>query len=89
MQTLVLNVGYQPVARVPWERAVVWMLDRVVEVIDEYPEKYIRTPSWSVRMPSIVRFLKATPRKKAIKFSSWRAWLRDAVYWDGALESDD
>jgi 5-methylcytosine-specific restriction endonuclease McrA len=77
VQTLVLNVGYQPVARVPWETAIVWVLDRVVEVVDEYPDRYIRTTNWSVRMPSIVRFLKTTPRKKAIKFSRYNVYARD------------
>src|SRR5262249_32879683 len=77
VQTLVLNVGYQPVARVPWERAIVWFLDRVVEVVDEYPDRYIRSPNWTVRMPSVVRFLKPTPRKKAIKFSRHNVYARD------------
>ncbi len=77
MQTLVLDIGYQPVSRVPWETAIVWALERVVEVIDEYPDRYIRTPSWSVRMPSVVRFVRATPRKKAIKFSRHNVYARD------------
>jgi 5-methylcytosine-specific restriction endonuclease McrA len=77
MLTLVLDVGYQPVSRVPWETAIVWALERVVEVIDEYPDRYIRTPSWSVRMPSVVRFVRATPRKKAIKFSRHNVYARD------------
>jgi 5-methylcytosine-specific restriction endonuclease McrA len=77
VETLVLNVGYQPIARVPWERAILWYLDRVVEIVDEYPDRYIRTPSWSVKMPSIVRHLRATPRKKAIKFSRHNVYARD------------
>ncbi|MGZ4409736.1 MAG: HNH endonuclease [Gaiellaceae bacterium] len=77
MQTLVLDVGYQPVSRVPWETAIVWVLEKVVEVIDEYPDRCIRTPSWSVRMPSIVRFVRALPRKKAIKFSRNNVYARD------------
>ena len=77
MQTLVLDVGYQPVRRVPWEDAIVWVLDRVVEVVDEYPDKYIRTVNWGVKMPSIVRFLRATPHKRAIKFSRHNVYTRD------------
>lgn len=77
MQTLVLNVGYQPVARVPWETSIVWVLDRVVEIVDEYPDRYIRTANWSVRMPSIVRFLRPTPRRRAIKFSRHNVYSRD------------
>jgi len=77
VQTLVLDVGYQPVSRVPWETAILWALDKVVEVIDEYPDRYIRTPSWSVRMPSVVRFVRALPRKQAIKFSRHNVYARD------------
>ena len=77
MQTLVLNVGYQPIGRVQWETAIVWVLEQIVEVIDEYPDRYIRTVSWSVRMPSIVRFLRSIPRQKAIKFSRHNVYARD------------
>jgi 5-methylcytosine-specific restriction endonuclease McrA len=77
VQTLVLNIGYQPVARVSWETAIVWVLDKIVEVVDEYPDRYIRTINWTVRMPSVVRFLRATPRKKAIKFSRHNVYARD------------
>ena len=77
MQTLVLDVGYQPVRRVPWEDAIVWVLERVVDVVDEYPDRYIRTVSWSVKMPSVVRFVRATPHKRAIKFSRHNVYTRD------------
>src|SRR5262249_652135 len=65
------------ITRVPWETAIVWVLEKVVEVIDEYPDRDIRTPGWSVRMPSIVRFVRALPRKKAIKFSRHNVYARD------------
>ena len=51
--TLVLDVGYQPITCTTWQSAIVWVLDRVVEVVDEYPDKYIRTPSWQVQMPPL------------------------------------
>lgn len=76
-ECLVLDVAMQPVSRVPWETAIVWVLDRVVRVVDEHPDKYIRTVSWQVRMPSIVQFLKPIPRKRAIKFSRQNVYLRD------------
>ena len=47
--TLVLDVGYQPIACTPWQSAIVWVLDRVVEVVDEYPDRYIRTPGWQAQ----------------------------------------
>lgn len=77
-QTLVLDLSYRPVARETWKTAIVKVLvDRVAEVVDEYPDKYIRTPNWQVKMPSVIRLLKPVPRKKAIKFSRHNVWLRD------------
>ncbi len=77
MQTLVLDVGYQPLSRVPWETAIVWVLERVVEVVESYPDRYINTVSWRVNMPSIVRFVKPIVKKRAIKFSRHSVYARD------------
>lgn len=76
-QTLVLDIGYQPISRVPWQTSIVWVIEKLVEVVDEYPDKYVRSPSWSVNMPSVVRFLKPIRRKKAVKFSRNNVYLRD------------
>ena len=75
--TWVLDVGYQPIAGTTWQSAIVWVLDRVVEVVDEYPDRYIRTPSWQVNMPSVVRFMKPIARRRAIKFSRHNVYARD------------
>lgn len=77
METLVLDVSYLPVARVPWETAIVWVLDKVVDIVEHYPDKHIRTVSWTVDMPSVVRFVKPFNRRKAIKFSRHNIYLRD------------
>lgn len=75
--TLVLNVSYQPIACAPWQSAIVWVLERMAETVEEYPDRYIRTPNWQVNMPSIVRLLKPIRRKRAVKFSRQNVWLRD------------
>lgn len=77
MQTLVLSAGYRPIGRVPWETSIVWVLEKLVEVVDEYPDRYIRTVGWSVKMPSIVRFLRPIQRKRAVKFSRHNVYARD------------
>jgi len=74
---LVLDIAYQPWQFVSWQEAIVWVLDKVVEVVDEHPDRYIRTPSWKVNMPSVVRFLRTVPKKKAIKFSRRNVYIRD------------
>ena len=77
-QVLVLDVAYRPTARIPWQQAIVNVIvDRIAEVVEEYPDRYIRTPNWSVKMPSVIRLIKGTPRKRAIKFSRYNIWARD------------
>lgn len=75
--TLVLDVGYRPFQVVAWEEAIVWVLEKVVEVVDEYPDKSIRTVNWAVKMPSIVRFVRPIPCKRAVKFSRHNVYTRD------------
>ena len=75
--TLVLDVGYRPIACAPWQTAIVWVLEKAVEVVDEYPDRYIRSPSWQCKMPSVVRLLKPVRRKHAIKFSRQNVYARD------------
>ena len=92
METLVLDVSYMPVMRVPWEKAIVWVLDKVVEIVDEHPDKFVRTVNWSVKMPSIVRFVKPIHKKKAVKFSRTNVYARDkgrCQYCGGRCARDD
>ena len=49
----------------------------LIEVIEEHPDRYIHTPSWTVNMPSVVRHLRYIPRDKSVKFSRNNVYLRD------------
>ena len=76
--TLVLDLGYRPVAREPWQVAIVKVLvDRVAEVVEAYPDKYIHAPNFTVELPSVIRLLKPIRRKRAVKFSRQNVWVRD------------
>lgn len=77
-QTLVLDSSMRPVGRMPWQVAIVKVVcDRIAEVIVEYPDKYIHTPNWTVKTPSVIRLLKPVKRKRVIRFSRLNVWLRD------------
>ena len=77
MRTLVLDQGYQPHRIVSWQRAVVMMFDGKVEVVEEYDED-IRSVSITIKMPAVVRMLRAIRgRKRAIKFSRMNVATRD------------
>lgn len=78
METLVLNPGYEPVARVPWQRAVTLLFLGKVEVVEEYEDREIRSVTFVVKMPSVVRLFRALRgSKRAIKFSRENVYARD------------
>lgn len=78
MQTLVLSHAYEPVARVPWQRAITLLWEGKVEVIEEYENQTVRSVTLEVKIPSIIRFLsKIRDRKRAVKFSRENVYTRD------------
>jgi 5-methylcytosine-specific restriction endonuclease McrA len=78
MDTLVLSQSYQPVGRIPWQRAMTLFFLGKVEVIEEYENREVRSVTISLQMPSIVRFLhKVRRKKKAVKFSRENVYTRD------------
>lgn len=78
MDTLVLSPGYEPVAKVPWQRAITLLWEGKVEVVEEYEDKWVHSVTLEFKMPSVIRFLKAIRgRRRAIKFSRENVYLRD------------
>lgn len=78
METLVLDTSYVPVARVHWQRALTLLFMGKVEVVEEYEDREIRSVTMTIKMPSIIRFLRAMKsKKKAIKFSRSNIHTRD------------
>ncbi|MEW6432205.1 MAG: HNH endonuclease [Myxococcota bacterium] len=78
METLVLNAGWQPVARIPWQRAITLLFLGKVEIVEEYEDRTIRSVTFEVKMPSVVRFLRMLKRRKpVIRFSRENVYARD------------
>lgn len=79
METLVLNPGYEPIARVPWQRAMTLLFLGKVEIVEEYENREIRAVTFVVKVPAVVRLLRALRGKhKHIKFSRENVYSRDA-----------
>lgn len=78
MDTLVLNPSYQPIGRLSWQRAVTLLFQGKVEIVEEYTDKEVRSVTFVIKMPSVVRLLRALrgPRK-AVKFSRENVYARD------------
>jgi 5-methylcytosine-specific restriction endonuclease McrA len=78
METLVLDQSYLPVARVHWQRAITLFFMGKVEIVDEYEDQEIHSMTFSMKMPSIVRFIRSIrSKKKAVKFSRENVYARD------------
>jgi 5-methylcytosine-specific restriction endonuclease McrA len=78
MDTLVLNATYQPLCRVPWQRAITLIFSGKVEVVDEYEDKTIRSVTFELKMPSVIRFLRYLKwRKPQVRFSRENVYARD------------
>lgn len=78
MECLVLDVSYRAHSRISWEEAIIKVLiDKTVEIVEEYPDRYINTVNWTVKMPSVVRLIMPVRREKAVKFSRHGIYARD------------
>lgn len=76
MRTLVLDQGYQPHRIVSWQRAVLLLFAGKVEVIEEYDED-IRSVTITIKMPAVVRLLRAIQDRRGVKFSRINVATRD------------
>lgn len=77
MQTLVLDAGYSPVARVSWQRAVTLLWEGKVEVVESY-DAVVRSVTLELQLPAVIRFLRSVrARKKGIRFSRENVYARD------------
>ncbi|HAA55094.1 MAG TPA: HNH endonuclease [Myxococcales bacterium] len=78
MDTLVLSVGYEPMDRISWQRAMMLWASGKVEIVEEYEDRQIRTVRIDLRMPSVVRLLRYIPRRKSrVRFSRHNVYARD------------
>jgi 5-methylcytosine-specific restriction endonuclease McrA len=77
MQTLMLDQGYAPIKVIPWQRALRLLTLGKVEVVEEY-DREVRTSYLVIKMPAVVRLLRAFRRvKKPVKFSRVNIYGRD------------
>ncbi|RKG87132.1 HNH endonuclease [Corallococcus terminator] len=78
METLVLSQSYEPVARIPWQRAIHLLFQGKVEVVEEYEDRVVRSVTVELRMPSVIRFVRALWKgPRGIRFSRENVYQRD------------
>lgn len=77
-QVLLLDNGYRPIRVTGWKRAVIMILDERAEVVHE-TDKEIHSPSITLKVPSVIRLIKAVkiPLKAQIPLNRRSLALRD------------
>jgi len=75
---LTLDRGYQPVGKIPWQRAITLYYQDKVDIVEYYDDREVRSVTVTIKMPSVVRFRnKFRRRKKQVKFSRVNVYERD------------
>lgn len=75
---LVLNMSYEPLQVVPWQRAMTLFVQGKAEIVDTH-EREARTPSFSFRIPSVLRLLQMVRmrRRPQVQFTRANIYQRD------------
>lgn len=76
--TLLLNSDYMPIKVISWQRAVcLWFSDKV-EIVEEYNDFDLRSVSFTMKCPAVVRLLSYVKAfRKSVKFSRLNIFHRD------------
>lgn len=78
METLLLNSGFEPIAKIDWQKAITLIFTGKAEIVESYEDKDIRSVSVTIKMPAVVRLLKfMRGGYKKIKFSRENVYCRD------------
>jgi 5-methylcytosine-specific restriction endonuclease McrA len=76
-RTLLLSQGYEPIKVISWRRAIALLTLGKVEVVEEYGDE-LRAVSLVIKMPAVVRLLRAFRRHRGVvKFSRVNIAARD------------
>ena len=76
-RALLLNVTYEPLRIISWKRAVSLLTLGKVEVVEEY-DRSVRSVTFSLKMPSVVRMLYYVKGgKRKINVSRANIYARD------------
>lgn len=77
MKVLALSHTYEPLGVIPWERAITLLCSGKVNILSEY-EREVRSPTCTMRVPSVVVFRHNRRAKtKTVRFSRNNIWIRD------------
>ncbi len=74
---LVLNADYSPLRVVPWQRAVVLLLDDKVSVVETYADQFVRSAHDALPHPAVVALNRYTRFRNRVRFNRQNVLARD------------
>lgn len=77
MHALLLNADYRPIKVIPWERALMLLLEEKVDMVADYAGRLIRTVSQAFQMPAVVRLRVYRKPRGRIRFNRQNVLARD------------
>ena len=79
MDTLVLNSAYMPIDRISWREALCSLIKGRAEVVEEYEDWTVSSPTHTWKVPSVIRFITKVVGmfRKGPKFNRHNVDLRD------------
>ena len=77
MRALLLDSTYFPVRIVSWQKAMILVLTNRAEIVEEYPDKQIRTVSQKYNLPRIIKLFARHKNNQHVKFTRFNLFLRD------------
>lgn len=77
--TLLLDNSFQALGTISWQRAVTLLTLGKIEVIESYEDKILRSRTWVIKMPAVVRLINSfrKGKKEEVKFSRQNILTRD------------
>lgn len=76
--TLVLNADYRPHSLVTWQEAIGYLVRGVARVVEEYTDWKVRSPSITIKVPSVIVLVKYVVFRQKVKFNRANIYARDS-----------
>ncbi|MBS1986185.1 MAG: HNH endonuclease [Bdellovibrionales bacterium] len=80
VRVLVLNASYEPIRIVHWQRAMVLALGGKIEILESYPDVFVRTVSEKYPVPAVIklsRFFTLRKLRTKARFTRQHVFARD------------
>lgn len=79
MDTLVLSPTYEPINQISWQAAVIAVLGgRPVEVLEVYEDREVRSVTFSMKIPAVIRYIAGKiGKRRGVRFSRENVYTRD------------